>query len=503
MPRKNIKIIATVGASIFSNFRGPAISEAFKKAQRPVPDLKGMIQALFTGRADLSRSKIDYLKKNIDTYFLWRMKLVEPAPKKWSWELTDDIALNKHASAEVQSVLEMMEKIDEDSEVQLYFLVTDTEISSLAAELVGNALEKHFQEQGRAFQCFLNQVPGLRVDDKHQFMEEGFQGLIQEIERIAQAEPQEAEVQMNITGGFKGVVPILTVTAQLFDYPLFYMYEFSRGTKSGNVLLEIPPLPIQFDWSLIEVWQPFLTKSKIPLVNSSLELAIIKKQLIPANLFKEDGQGSFERTTLGSLFNSYIEHKTPHGRSVLGYLMEYKFFECWLETYQETFRIQRSVYIDGVEMDLVIQAKENANDQMVWGEVKSFGKVQFAFKNKSRKSFGYGLAHHLKKQLSKESIDRIQAYHLMVYYYPNQDLDNLYFNNNLRKIAETLAAKGISEFKVFVCRIDLPTYHLQERSNPYTQGLMNKKLTLDNSIFSMDQQHPYPRFLLVEPYTNF
>mgnify|MGYP001001031091 CR=1 FL=1 len=65
------------------------------------------------------------------------------------------------------------------------------------------------------------------------------------------------DFRINITAGFKGTVPYLTILGQVFKIPLQYVFE-----RSDN-LITIPPMPIGFDVIAIEEFLNYLPSGKI------------------------------------------------------------------------------------------------------------------------------------------------------------------------------------------------------------------------------------------------
>ena len=59
---------------------------------------------------------------------------------------------------------------------------------------------------------------------------------------------------LNPTGGFKGVVPFITVLGMLFQIKTVYVFEFSK------TLIKLPPLPVSFDLQLYHRATPAIQK---------------------------------------------------------------------------------------------------------------------------------------------------------------------------------------------------------------------------------------------------
>jgi putative CRISPR-associated protein (TIGR02619 family) len=502
--KDTVKIVATVGASLITNFNSKEVREAIHQKGFPVPNISE-IYARLRSEKTVSQQELATVKRRIQSYFLWNMQKKNNGELKDKWHYDPERGdLNKHASAEIQSLLEILEKEElSGKKILVYLLTTETDISNLAASIIKEALEEHAQLNQLELVVEQLGVKGLQVTDSERFAQQGFQELFAEIDKISREEPADAPVLLNITGGYKGVVPILTIIGQLFDYPLFYVYEFSKGLSKGNILLKIPPLPIQFDWNLIDLWQPYLAQRKITPNPGSADGRMMEEQLVPANMFHLNTAGDYERTTLGTIFHTYIENNTPHGRSVLGYLMEYKFFECWQSEPMKGYEVRRSEYLEGIEIDLLFSKTENGEEKRIWGEVKSYNQVYHAFNKKGRKrNYGFRLEDHL-KDISKNLLDSMDAFFLMVYRNDFHELEHGFFNSSLKKMKALLNQHGISEFRVFTVTLDLDKENTRDRDNPYTQNLMSKKLTRDQVLFGKDLSTAFPRYLIVEEFKAF
>ena len=118
-----------------------------------------------------------------------------------------------------------------DDEVVL--LATDTEEGKACAAAVQELVEKHLQVL-----CQTVTVRGLQVDDAQRFRREGIQHLFDVIDKQAQGGP----AVLNVTGGFKSVVPFVTLYGLIKQIPVIYIFERSQQ------LIELPPAPVSFDY---------------------------------------------------------------------------------------------------------------------------------------------------------------------------------------------------------------------------------------------------------------
>jgi len=122
-------------------------------------------------------------------------------------------------------------------------LTTDTILSSLAAEIIkdvfsgDNAIDIKFDSN-------LDIIKGLQIVDARKFSNDGLFNLINRIEHIQNG--NYGNTVFNITGGYKGVIPYLTIMAQIYGCEISYIFE------ETDELISIRKMPIDFDFSIIE-----------------------------------------------------------------------------------------------------------------------------------------------------------------------------------------------------------------------------------------------------------
>lgn len=225
MADKPVCVISTVGQSVFLN-AGQPIREAFNEFRRrddvnlePIANLK---RSDFEGR-DLYESALAYLG-----------------------------ALSKHrealraASAEMNSLERilagrMLTKAD-----RLHFLASDTPDGALSARVVADFCREYFglKDEG---QVSLHLITGLQVKDGARFRREGVRFLIDCLYEILASAPASTYTRiLNPTGGFKGVVPYLTIIGMLENAQVSYIYEQSPE------LLTLAGLPVTLDYDRLE-----------------------------------------------------------------------------------------------------------------------------------------------------------------------------------------------------------------------------------------------------------
>ncbi len=153
---------------------------------------------------------------------------------------------NNNASAELAS----LKKIDPEEQAEIYLLCTETVTSYMCGRVLKRYLE-NFEKQ----KASVRWIKGLQVEDKKTFETTGLVELLNEIEKISLEDWQ--SVVINITGGYKAIIPFLTIVAQINQVPLYYLFDDRELGKYP--LIKMPQTPIDVNWSEFEkynqVWE--------------------------------------------------------------------------------------------------------------------------------------------------------------------------------------------------------------------------------------------------------
>jgi putative CRISPR-associated protein (TIGR02619 family) len=128
-------------------------------------------------------------------------------------------------------------------EVQL--LASDTDEGLQCAETVAALIRDSLGARAAA-----KRIPGLVVDAERTFRRQGVGALINHAR--AEARAYGGDVVFNATGGFKGVVPYLTLLGMFEGVEVHYVFDGS------DELIRLPPLPVRFDHERIAFAAPAL-----------------------------------------------------------------------------------------------------------------------------------------------------------------------------------------------------------------------------------------------------
>lgn len=158
-----------------------------------------------------------------------RKRLVEQADKS-------KVDILHHASAETNS----MERLRPDpKQHRIALLHSETVDGKICAEEVADLVRKHFGLETELF--YLN---GLQVDNAQRFRLVGIQSIFETLDRLRQ---RDWNLLLNVTGGFKSVVPYMTLYGQIHQIEVVYIFERS------NQLIRLPPAPINFDFERLKI----------------------------------------------------------------------------------------------------------------------------------------------------------------------------------------------------------------------------------------------------------
>lgn len=141
-------------------------------------------------------------------------------------------------SAETNSLLRL--GIRHNDEILL--LCTDTPIG----EACGRELQKVIVDRF-GIEASVNTIKGLQVEGARTFRTVGIQSLFTFLDNnLGEIRfTRDREVVLNVTGGFKSVVPYVTLYGILRRFPVVYLFERSAE------LIVLPPVPLYYDQALV------------------------------------------------------------------------------------------------------------------------------------------------------------------------------------------------------------------------------------------------------------
>ena len=254
-------IITTVGTSIFTNFNKTEVRVAFHKTEPGKRAYgEGAKIRQFESLSANQYSTNSEHEESIEDY--WIKGCHKIGPEHWEWD--NDGLPNLHASAEITSILKIAEKLrnqDEGAQIEVQLLATDTALSVSAVRLI----EKYQWPTHitvRSFNPQADYIESLGVkppqgESAEEFYDKGLQNLVKKLVDkqnglIKKARSDSYQPVINFSGGYKAIIPFLTVIAQLENIPMYYIYEES------DHLLVMGSLPVGWDWEVVEALKPLL-----------------------------------------------------------------------------------------------------------------------------------------------------------------------------------------------------------------------------------------------------
>ncbi|MBL7815764.1 MAG: hypothetical protein JNL70_12190 [Saprospiraceae bacterium] len=166
------------------------------------------------------------------------------------------------ASAEIKSLIKIAEKTKQD--ITAHLIATDTLLSVLACELIEYWFKLHYKGDYTISIVFnLNQdrIENLNIDTIRHF-KAGLTTLMTRFYVLLNTNGNE-QLILNITGGYKAIIPYLTILGQVNKVVVKYIFEDTEE------LIEIPRLPLSLDESLFDKYTTEFTK----LENDTLDIS--------------------------------------------------------------------------------------------------------------------------------------------------------------------------------------------------------------------------------------
>ncbi len=258
------QIITTVGTSLFTNFQQEEVknrygrdyaSVSIDEALKRISDEKPKAADIYAGTF---KHYVKSIQENIEDYW-------------FGGKFTD----NKRASAEIASIIEIARE-EPAEQFEVHLVATDTLLSVLAAEMIRDWFSKHKQLAPNVTEVVFQRteadfhlqeqsdyvVKDLRTDSQSDY-ENGIMNLLELLNKITKK-----EAILNITGGYKAIVPIVTVWAQIKKVHLKYLFNENELTQENLKPLTLGQLPLDLDWNIVETLKPVLKNYILKKLNS-------------------------------------------------------------------------------------------------------------------------------------------------------------------------------------------------------------------------------------------
>lgn len=443
------KVITTVGTSVITNYLRPEIKVMLGDEYECIAEAVDNLESQDASQYNTSGSST-YIKAIKEVILSKWMKGIDWDLRAECWTTGSSLLFNAAASAEISSIL----KIKDATEV--YLIATDTILSRIASEIIAFTLDGFIKEDGKRLSVFFDTekdvIKGLKVNDPQAFQEIGLPKLI---ERLVVLGINKEKIILNITGGYKGLIPFLTILGQVYDnVQIVYLYEES------NSIIFIPKLPINFNAGIAEDYAVYLDSEY--LVNPVN--AAINKEL-EDNLLVYKEKERYRLTSIGSLLREYVLNNTLFlAKTTLGYGFEVLVFEYYHNKYKgryDVFRGVKSINNKSIDSDLdLLLSKGNS---YICVSVKAFNKLR-AKDNyvKALKQFKNHIVFFRNNQLT------LLSYHQVVYLYENRNIQEI--NDQLNGLKSVLI-EFFTDASFEVYYVEIPTNQKDPYQNVFNTGL--------------------------------
>lgn len=429
------KIITTVGTSMFTNY----ISE---EGKRIVGSSRHFCIEKTWRNLDFNKGKELDARAIHDSSYKTSIDDISSIIKD-RWFVVNGNP-NENASAEITSII----KAANGEECEVSLLATDTLRSVLAAELIRDWFEKfkekyhisaHFQRPPVNFQSQNDSdyvVKDLQVFNFNKY-KSGFQNLFYLLKEIVNKPVNKKDsIYLNITGGYKAIIPPIILFAQLKKYPVIYLFEGSR--LSENQLITIAGLPFGFDYSRLEGLIDYLSNRELREAPDAEKIVNYLRQ------YKLIEENSTELTPIGELMEAHIRQNANEGKTMFGYIAELLLYEYYAG---KGYRVERGRKLndkkgeDPYEIDLVLT---DTSGEERWIEVKPLTECQIKkAKEQLEKRLNYK-QEHLRDHKVKEA---------GVIFYKPQIVPIERYVQELKSIFDMFAS--FKWVKPFICYFDI------------------------------------------------
>lgn len=341
--------------------------------------------------------------------------------KKVTEAVSEENYKRGYPSAEIKSLIKIKEQYEnkcKNKKITVYLIAADSIAAVMAAELIKEYFEKkkeyniqvkfkgNYFDEGNVVKGNVdkgNVVKGLIINNKERFEKEGLLNLLRCILKAKEIDNlfDEKNTALNITGGYKALVPYFTFIGQIYSLPTYYIYEDTEE------LIKVPQLPLEYDYSLVhenlfafEDINPHKKKENLP----DKDTFIMDYKEDTLNELLEKGLVALERDendTIkvgssfigGLIYQKYVDES--HGEklsNLKGTIMELKLYKYFASKKYPEVRITHSYKVnrkDGnkdFEIDLLVEK----GDELIAAEVKP-GKNPPISGDKQKKHIEYTL----------------------------------------------------------------------------------------------------------------
>lgn len=166
----------------------------------------------------------------------------DPTFEKSLAALVDGFLRDKESFHKRSAEATILRKADAGPGDRVALLATDTGLGRICGEATKRLLVAGFGFADADVE--LVRIPGLQVSDAERLRREGLPGFVKSVVARINANQFSCDMYLCPVGGYKGIVPFLTVLGMAFRLPVLYTFEFIDS------LVRLPPLPFSLDRDL-------------------------------------------------------------------------------------------------------------------------------------------------------------------------------------------------------------------------------------------------------------
>ncbi len=146
--------------------------------------------------------------------------------------------------------LNTLDRMQLESGDRVVLIATDTALGRVCSQFLQQILQELY-----SVQATVQRIEGLQVHDPDLLRQKGLKNLVKELldNYLDNLDIRyRYEIIINPTGGYKAIVPFMTVLGMLYGKASVYLFEFA------NTLVKLPPLPFTFDLEVFRRVKPAL-----------------------------------------------------------------------------------------------------------------------------------------------------------------------------------------------------------------------------------------------------
>lgn len=165
----------------------------------------------------------------------------EEDTKEFEQQISRRVAKVRRSIHKVSAEINSLERLDLTCSSKVVLLATDNAASKACANALKKFIAQYFDLAEQNIE--IKRIEGLQVHDVKALKERGFRELVKTVLNYLTDDNlnYQYDVILNPTGGYKGVMPFLTVLGMLYGRPSVYIFEHAEQ------LIYLPPLPFTFD----------------------------------------------------------------------------------------------------------------------------------------------------------------------------------------------------------------------------------------------------------------